>query len=574
MQIPARRFAHSMVARLVLIGLLVVLSAAALRYVLLSSWLREDLEALISAERLAIAHFVADDVEGKLEQRRVLLERMAHSLPLELLDQPEPLREWLRMRHELVPLFSLGFRAIGADGGIVADYPPAPQQAATPQDDEAVREALAGRPAIGRPFADAAPERAALSMSVPLRDRSGAVRGALVGLVPISAFDFHDIPSQNTDEGAGGLLLISPRDKLFLSSTDPSMVLRPTPAEGINRLHDRAMQGYRGTGITVNAKGVEEFSAMVSVPSTGWFVVARIPTADAFAAVARIRTILLRGTVLGVVMVLLLVAGLCWWEFRPLFEAARDADAMTRGDAPLQPLRVRRDDEVGHLTAAFNRLLLKLDGSQRELARMAHHDSLTGLPNRRLLADRLQQALSRARRNRTCLALLVMDLDSFKPINDAHGHEGGDRALRTIARRLADALRQNDTLARVGGDEFVLLATDLGSAEVAVRAAQAIASKCIAIASQPLGIEAVDTCLGVSIGIAVCDGCGNVDELLNAADQAMYAAKQAGGGRYVLADRVAGPADAALACERFQRTAHVDSGANAATSSAPSGVSA
>ena len=563
-----------MVARLVLIGLLVVLSAAILRYVLLSTWLREDLEALVSAERLAIAHFVANDVEAKLQQRRVLLERMAQSLPPELLDQPGPLREWLRVRHELVPLFALGFRVIGADGGVIADHPPAAQRTASTQDNGAIGEALAGRPAIGGPFADAVSKQAALPMSMPVRDGSGTVRGALVGLVPVSAFDFHDIPRQNTHEGAGGLLLISPRDKLFVSSTDPSMILRPTPAEGINRLHDRAMQGYRGTGITVNAKGVEEFSAMVSVPTTGWFVVARIPTADAFAAVARTRTILLRGTVLSVVLVLLLVAGLCWWEFRPLFEAARDADAMTRGDAPLQPLRVRRDDEVGHLTAAFNRLLLKLDGSQRELARMAHHDSLTGLPNRRLLADRLQQALARARRNRTCLALLVMDLDGFKPINDAHGHEGGDRALRTIARRFADALRQNDTLARVGGDEFVLLATDLGGADEAARAAQAIAAKCIAIASQPLGIEAVDTRLGVSIGIAVCDGCGNVDELLNVADQAMYEAKQAGGGRYVLAGRVAGSADAALDCARFQRSAHFDSGANAATRSTPSGVSA
>jgi diguanylate cyclase (GGDEF)-like protein len=317
------------------------------------------------------------------------------------------------------------------------------------------------------------------------------------------------------------------------------MILQPTPAKGINLLHDRAMDGYRGTGITVNARGIEEFSAMVSVPSAGWFVVARIPTADAFAAIARTKTYVLRSSLFTLLLMVVLVAGLSWWALKPLFAAARQADAMTRGEAPLEPLRVARNDEVGHLTAAFNRLLIKLANSQAELARMAHHDSLTGLPNRRLLADRLRQGLARARRNRTQIALLAMDLDGFKPINDTLGHEAGDEALRVLAERFAGALRKSDTLARVGGDEFVLLAADLlGGPEDVANGAKAIASKIIDIASQPVMLNGAQASLRVSIGIAIGGGPCSPEQLLNAADQAMYEAKRSGGGRCVFAQGV------------------------------------
>jgi diguanylate cyclase (GGDEF)-like protein len=220
--------------------------------------------------------------------------------------------------------------------------------------------------------------------------------------------------------------------------------------------------------------------------------------------------------------------------FRHLFRAAEHADRMTLGELPLEPLPVVRNDEVGHLIAAFNRLLVKLNGNQAELARIAHHDTLTGLPNRALLSDRLQQLLAQAQRKKTRVGLLFLDLDGFKHINDTLGHKAGDEVLRKVASRFAKIVREADTLARVGGDEFVLLLSDL--ADNASEAASIVAMKCINALQNPFSISGTTCGVGVSIGIALGSGSSSADALLMTADHAMYDAKKAGRGQYVIRD--------------------------------------
>ncbi|WP_258865364.1 GGDEF domain-containing protein [Chromobacterium violaceum] len=192
----------------------------------------------------------------------------------------------------------------------------------------------------------------------------------------------------------------------------------------------------------------------------------------------------------------------------------------------MEPLPIRRKDEVGHLIAAFNRLLRKLEDKQTELAQMAHHDALTGLPNRSLLSDRLHVALAQAQRRDTRLALLFMDLDSFKLINDSLGHKAGDKVLWQAAQRLSGIVRQSDTLARIGGDEFVLLISDLD--DKAEDVARTVANKCLEAFNVPFLVSGTACQLGISIGIAIGDGYSSADSLLQAADQAMYRVKKTG----------------------------------------------
>ncbi|HEY5292397.1 MAG TPA: diguanylate cyclase [Burkholderiales bacterium] len=165
--------------------------------------------------------------------------------------------------------------------------------------------------------------------------------------------------------------------------------------------------------------------------------------------------------------------------------------------------------------------------AEERIQRMAHHDSLTGLPNRLLFNDRLDQAISLAKRDSRQLALLYLDLDRFKPVNDTLGHTAGDELLQAVAVRIRHQVRESDTVARVGGDEFTVILPDIAKCEEA----ETVAMKIIAALAAPfqLGSQKQSVDIGASIGIAVYPTDGlDADALIKAADAAMYSAKQAG----------------------------------------------
>lgn len=165
--------------------------------------------------------------------------------------------------------------------------------------------------------------------------------------------------------------------------------------------------------------------------------------------------------------------------------------------------------------------------AEKAVLHEARHDLLTGLGNRALLMEQLERDLALARRHQWAVALLFLDLDGFKRVNDCCGHAQGDRVLQLMARRLQGVLRQTDLICRLGGDEFVVLVPDAdGDAEL-----RQIAAKLIEASEQPLGPLAPDLRLSASVGIArYPDNASSAGELLAAADRAMYAAKARAGG--------------------------------------------
>ncbi len=164
-----------------------------------------------------------------------------------------------------------------------------------------------------------------------------------------------------------------------------------------------------------------------------------------------------------------------------------------------------------------------------ELDFLANHDALTGLPSLRLCKDRLDHSLAEARRNRQMSAVMFLDLDGFKEINDAHGHEFGDQVLKTIADRIKGEIRETDTVARIGGDEFVIISSSLPENSIAER----IASSLIWQISRPVHIEPAEVAVSASIGIAFYPENGTTaEELIRSADKAMYEVKRQGKNAY------------------------------------------
>lgn len=166
---------------------------------------------------------------------------------------------------------------------------------------------------------------------------------------------------------------------------------------------------------------------------------------------------------------------------------------------------------------------------QQTLEAEANHDALTGLPNRRLLQDRLIQAITRSNRSRRMLAVCYLDLDGFKLVNDTLGHEAGDDVLRLIGGRLSKVLRGDDTVVRLGGDEFILLLSDLESEESAVP----MLNRLLRDTAKPMAIHGKHAEVSASIGVTFFPrDSGSPEQLLAHADEAMLTAKREGKSRY------------------------------------------
>jgi diguanylate cyclase (GGDEF)-like protein len=188
-------------------------------------------------------------------------------------------------------------------------------------------------------------------------------------------------------------------------------------------------------------------------------------------------------------------------------------------------------DESGNVIGlvGITREINEMRQTEAALQHLVTHDTLTDLPNRFLMVDRLNQLLFRARRSSAVFAVLFMDIDGFKDVNDSYGHEFGDLLLRAFAQRLAKSVRQSDTVARIGGDEFVII---LDPAQQ-IRA-DTVALKVLHLLAKPLTLEKHRIEVTVSIGISFYPENGaDTETLLRAADYAMYLAKREGGNRHV-----------------------------------------
>jgi diguanylate cyclase (GGDEF)-like protein/PAS domain S-box-containing protein len=215
-------------------------------------------------------------------------------------------------------------------------------------------------------------------------------------------------------------------------------------------------------------------------------------------------------------------------EWHGVFHNRTKSGEMVWELASISPIR----DEDGRVThfVSVKEDFTEIKRLQDQMDILAHHDQLTGLPNRTLFYDRLKQALALARRRNEGFALFYMDLDGFKAVNDRHGHELGDHLLKAVGERISARVRESDTVARMGGDEFTVLLPDLQSRETAAELARLIVEDL----TRPFPLGEVTCSIGVSIGISFYPrDSEDPERLISNADAAMYRVKNTGKNGFV-----------------------------------------
>jgi diguanylate cyclase (GGDEF)-like protein len=365
-------------------------------------------------------------------------------------------------------------------------------------------------PVVDRTATDSLTRRAAVTVAAPVTENGKAV-GLLAAVVPVQ-------------EVADGLAnaFAGPRDLTFTIVEPSREAIRSASGVEGEQWKPYAGSGFdSGRGGTWTAlDGRPRLFASAAVPQLGWRVFSGVDTGT---ITAEARDAAGREGVLAIVA-LLALAALAWFVSRRIvrpLQTVTESIVAARDEPMPAPVPVEGPREVAVLAAEFNTMIEARLDYESQLTDRALHDDLTQLPNRALLRDRLERSI-RATTGGSTLAVLFLDLDRFKLVNDSLGHPAGDALLQLVAARLATALRPQDTLARFGGDEFVVVCEDVDGPPGAVE----IARRLEASLAEPFAVHGQSVDVSAKVGIALtADPFANPDELVREADIAMYQAK-------------------------------------------------
>ena len=622
---------------------------------------RENFKTSLSAQQFQIVKNVATNLDEAVRLRISALGDAASLIGPDLMGNRIRLQGFLATRKPLERLFNAGMFVISGAGVELANTtnPDAREDNGNAEADFVRKVMTSGKPVVGKPVLDRSTGKPVINIAVPIRNDKNEIVGVLAGSSQVAGQDLLSeiLPSKLRLEG--DLHVISLSDGVFVSSTDPANVLQLEPAAGVNAVYDRYKQGYEGSGVAIDAQGVETLNSAKRVTSTGWLVFATLPTSTVFKPLDALQREIYKNAALASIIIAVLLWLFLHSQISPLGRSAKTIDAMTAGQEALRPLPLEGSKEIRLMLHSFNKLqhrikeqqeslssreeqlrvaasvfegtseaivicaadsriisvnraFCKMTGyaenelvgqtpnllksgqhtrgfyqemwvtlqntgqwqgeiwnrrksgeiypermtistlydeagnvlryiaiaadiaaskkAENEINSLAFYDPLTDLPNRRLLLDRLRQAISSTARSAKHGALLFIDLDNFKTLNDTLGHDTGDQLLRQVAQRLANCVRDGDTVARLGGDEFVVMLRDLsGDALIAASQAEVVSEKVLALCSQPYQLGGCAHHSTTSIGIALfANQTESIDELMKRADLAMYQAKASG----------------------------------------------
>jgi diguanylate cyclase (GGDEF)-like protein len=373
------------------------------------------------------------------------------------------------------------------------------------------------------PFLSVLSGKPVVALTQPLLNSKGEIIGVLLGAIELLRPSF-SARLDNLRSGAGGYLFIVSGDGTFVHHPNKSLLLSRGDA-GEGSLVEAVLRSADGWTDELLDDGVPTLLAHQRLREADWTIAVSYPIQSAFAPMASVRV-----RAFAAATLVTLLAGLFGWllvklMLRPLLRLHGNVVDIERGAADIQVFNVEGRDEFAQLSRAFFSLSQRRERAEQDLHRLATTDALTGINNRRMFDDYFPRALARADRSGQQVGMAFLDIDHFKAINDLHGHAAGDAVLVEFARRLTQAVRYTDTVARLAGDEFVIVFEQLPSgAEMSL-----LGSKIVDAMRTPFVIGNTSLMVTTSVGIALTtEHPVSADDVMRAADQALYGVKAAG----------------------------------------------
>jgi two-component system sensor histidine kinase/response regulator len=341
--------------------------------------LRADMEQMLSDQQLSAVALVAANIDQELQDRMSAMEQLVKRYDTMSIKTPAALQADLEDRLVIRQLFNGGMFITDAAGTTIASVPVAANRIGMnymfrPHVAAALGEGKSTVSDISIGKALAVP---VFSLAMPIRSREGQVTGSAVGVVNLDATNFLDNITANTFGRTGGYLIVAPAQRQIITATDKRRIMEALPPRGANWLIDRFIDGYEGSGVVVNPHGMEVLASAKGIPFSGWYVVALLPTAEAFAPIHDMQLRMLQATIL----LTLLAGGLAWWmlgrQMAPMQVAARALREHTATGLSPSALPNSAQDEIGQLIGGFNHLLETL--KQREDLLRQSESRLTSL---------------------------------------------------------------------------------------------------------------------------------------------------------------------------------------------------
>lgn len=371
------------------------------------------------------------------------------------------------------------------------------------------------------------PNNPSVMMAIPIINRNNEVVAVMGGAIDLLNHNSFLKKLFEIKVGRTGYLYLYNHQRIIILHPDKDRIMQQDVAPGKNILFDKALEGFEGSGETVNSRGRFFLSSFVNIPSTSWILASNYPSEEAYEPVMQFRSSFLIFAGGMLILSCLAIWGITTTITGNLERFSRfinGIDPMTTDEISYD---VKGRDEVSVLAGAFNNLMGQLVLIRKTLEDLGLTDHLTGLPNRRSIEQEMPRYSSLAHREGAHLALFMLDVDFFKKINDTYGHDVGDLALKHLASVIKKELRPHDLFARFGGEEFILLAliyNDATAFELAERLRTTVAS-------YPLLSDGAEISITISIGLAMKLSEESLDVVIKHADSALYSAKRSGRNR-------------------------------------------